>query len=245
MKQHEQRLHARADQGVYWWELRSCAYYDVFDKPKIIWQDLGYHSRFALCESSFVSEATCFSLACDDTWLLAVLNSPLLWWWLWRNTIHGKDEVLRLKNIYTERIPVAQPSQIVRERVGAFVARLVEITRTQQTSRRQILDWLRVEHEVEKPTMKLQSPMGLDSDGFVVEVAKARGKKTPLSAAALANLREEYARSITPARILATEALTLESEVSGLVNEAYGLTPEEIDLMWQTAPPRMPITGPK
>ena len=53
-----------------------------------------------------------------------------------------------------------------------------------------------------------------------------RGKKKPLSAAALANLREEYARSIDPARALAAEALTLENEVSNLVNEAYGLTPE-------------------
>ena len=28
--------------------------------------------------------------------------------------------------------------------------------------------------------------------------------------------------------------------MSDLVNEAYGLTPEEIQLMWETAPPRMP-----
>jgi len=27
-----------------------------------------------------------------------------------------------------------------------------------------------------------------------------------------------------------------------MVNEAYGLTPEEVDLMWRTAPPRMPFT---
>lgn len=25
---------------------------------------------------------------------------------------------------------------------------------------------------------------------------------------------------------------------------AYGLTPREIALMWQTAPPRMPVAGP-
>ena len=66
-----------------------------------------------------------------------------------------------------------------------------------------------------------------------------------MSAAALANLREEYARSIDPARALAAEALTLENEVSNLVNEAYGLTPEEVALMWETAPPRMPITAPQ
>ena len=60
----------------------------------------------------------------------------------------------------------------------------------------------------------------------------------------LANLREEYAHSIEPARALAAEALTLENEVSNLVNEAYALTPEEVALMWQTAPPRMPIPAP-
>ena len=64
------------------------------------------------------------------------------------------------------------------------------------------------------------------------------------AAPALANLREEYVRTIEPARVLAGEAMTLENEVSDLVNAAYGLTPEEVALMWQTAPPRMPIAGP-
>ena len=30
--------------------------------------------------------------------------------------------------------------------------------------------------------------------------------------------------------------------LSDLLNQAYGLTPEEVDLMWKTAPPRMPIS---
>ena len=90
----------------------------------------------------------------------------------------------------------------------------------------------------------MQSPFDLDCDRLRCGSRKVRGKKRPLSAAALANLREEYARSIDPARALAAEALTLENEVSNLVNEAYGLTPEEVALMWETAPPRMPIAGP-
>jgi hypothetical protein len=48
-------------------------------------------------------------------------------------------------------------------------------------------------------------------------------------------LRDEYTRS------LAAETLTLERTLSDLVNQAYALTPAEIALMWQTAPPRMPI----
>lgn len=55
-------------------------------------------------------------------------------------------------------------------------------------------------------------------------------------------LRDEYSRTIEPARALAAEALALERTLSDLVNQAYVLTPAEIVLMWQTAPPRMPIS---
>jgi len=38
--------------------------------------------------------------------------------------------------------------------------------------------------------------------------------------------------------------LTLERTLSDLVNQAYALIPAEIALMWQAAPPRMPIPPP-
>ena len=36
------------------------------------------------------------------------------------------------------------------------------------------------------------------------------------------------------------EAVNLERRLSDLVNEVYGLTSEEVGLLWATAPPRMP-----
>jgi len=33
----------------------------------------------------------------------------------------------------------------------------------------------------------------------------------------------------------------LERKLSDLINAAYGLTPDEVALMWRTAPPRMPL----
>ena len=67
--------------------------------------------------------------------------------------------------------------------------------------------------------------------------------KQPLTAAGLHALRDQYTRTIAPARALAAETLTLERTLSDLVNQAYALTPAEIDLMWKTAPPRMAHTG--
>ena len=166
-----------------------------------------------------------------------------MWSWLWRNVIHGKDEVLRLKNIYTEQIPIAPLGEEQREGVHLAVQRLASITAQRHAATRVMLDWLKIEYEIAKPTLKLQSPADLDADAFVAEMTKARGKvKTKtMTATALAALREEHARTLAPARAQAAEALTLERKLSDLVNAAYGLTPDEVKLMWKTAPPRTPL----
>ena len=107
-----------------------------------------------------------------------------------------------------------------------------------------MLDWLRVEYGIEKPSNKLLTLTDLDSNTWVSEVKRIGGKKQPLSSAGLHALRDAYTRTMEPARTLAAEALTLERTLSDLVNQAYGLTPAEIALMWQAAPPRMPIPPP-
>ncbi len=107
-----------------------------------------------------------------------------------------------------------------------------------------MLDWLRVEYAIEKPRNKLLALTELDSNTWVSEVKRIRGKKQPLTAAGLHALRDEYIRTIEPSRALAAETLTLERALGDLVNQAYALTPAEIELMWQTAPPRMPIPPP-
>jgi hypothetical protein len=107
-----------------------------------------------------------------------------------------------------------------------------------------LLDWLRVEYRIEKPSNKLLAPAELDSNIWVSEVKRIRGKKQPLSSAGLHALRDGHTRTLEPARALAAETLSLERTLNDLVNQAYGLTPTEIALMWQTAPPRMPSPPP-
>jgi hypothetical protein len=46
-------------------------------------------------------------------------------------------------------------------------------------------------------------------------------------------LRDEYTRTTEPARTLAAETLNLERTLRDLADQAYALTPAEVDLMWQ------------
>jgi len=140
-------------------------------------------------------------------------------------------------------LPIIRPTDDCRRIVELAVNRLIEITKQRDAIRRELLDWLRVEFQIEKPNQKLADPLNLDADSFIAEVKKTRGRNRPLTVASLRSLREEYARSIEPLRPLGAEVVALERQISDLVNSAYGLTPEEVALMWRTAPPRMPIAN--
>ena len=117
-----------------------------------------------------MSSNTVHFLACDDTWILAVLNSPVAWWFSWRTAQHGKDEALRLFTVFIEQFPIPKPSTAQRELTNALSLRLIEITQSEQATLRTLLDWLKVECGIDKPSMKLQDPMSVDSDALVAEV---------------------------------------------------------------------------
>jgi len=226
-----------------WFELQDpVAYWEQFGKPKLCIQRIAFHSRIALDDSGMLLNDAAIILPTTDEWLLACMNSPAMWYFSFRFFPHKKDEALAMDIPYVEQLPIPRPTSGQMDSAIEVVAQLVRLTARHQETRRHLLDWLQVEHSISKASLKLQSPTNLDSDALVAEVKRIRGKKNPLSVAALKSLRDEHARTIEPARAQAAEALQLERQLSDLVNEAYGLTPEEVALMWQTAPPRMPFS---
>jgi hypothetical protein len=232
--------------GAYqWYEIQDTVdYWRLFDQPKILYQDITWRPSFCYDTQGTFSNDTTFFIPTSNLWVLACLNSPVSWWYAWRTVYHGKDEALRLKGIFMNDFPIPAPTPDQAAKANASTMRLIELAKGQQKTVRDLLDWLKVEYEIADPSMKLQSPIELECDALVAEVKKLRGKKKALSLAALRSLRDEHGRTIVPAQVIAREALGLERQISDLVNAAYGLTPAEVQLMWETAPPRMPIPGP-
>jgi len=227
-----------------WYEIQdTVAYWELLESPKILYPDIMWRPDFCLDVKGRYSNNTVYFLPSGDPWLLAVLNSPIGWWFSWRSAAHGKDDALRFFNTFVEGFPVVTPEQPAREQ-GSELVELVTALRSEGAEQvRALLDWLRVEHGIEKPGRRLEATFDLTSDELVAEVRKRRGKKG-LSAAALKSLREEHAATVEPMRRRLAEGEELERRLADLVHQAYGLTPEEVDLMWRTAPPRMPVAGP-
>lgn len=233
--------------GTYqWYEIQdSVEYYPLFEKPKILYQVIQFWPQYSLDTSCGYGNDKTYFLPTSDLYLLGVLNSPLMWWHNWRYFGHMKDEALNPANYKMETLPIAPPTAEIRAEVEPAVQQLIEFTKANQQATREMLDWFRVEHGIDKAGNKLSDFATLSLDDFLQEVKKRRPKNAGnLGPKDLKTLKEAYGDYALPIQHRRRDGLVLEHRISDLVNQAYSLTPEDIDLMWKTAPPRMPFSRP-
>jgi hypothetical protein len=239
------RLMKRSDQGTNWWELRSCAYYKEFENPKITYQVIQTLPQYALDDSGAFGNDKTFILPTADLYFLGCLNSPLMWWYSYRIFTQMLSGAISPMGYLMETLPIAPPTDEIREQTEPKVQRLIELTKTNQQAYRDVLDWFKSRFDIEKLGQKLERFATLSEDEFLAELRKRIPKKgksgDPLGVAGQKEVKQLYGDYGLPIQNRNREILQLEHQVSDLVNQAYGLTPEDIDLMWRTAPPRMPI----
>ncbi|MFW0884726.1 Eco57I restriction-modification methylase domain-containing protein [Candidatus Acidulodesulfobacterium sp. H_13] len=74
--QFEDRAKKRGDQGLNWWNLRACAYYEEFEKDKVMYQEIVRKPQFYYDENKYYPANTTFILTGKNTkYLISLLNS--------------------------------------------------------------------------------------------------------------------------------------------------------------------------
>lgn len=100
-------LFERDDQGDYWWELRKCAYYGDFEKPKIVWGELSNKPKFAYDEEKHFLVDTVFMMTGESLkYLLAILNSHLSEWYFEQISTTSGMGTNRWKKYKIEQMPI-------------------------------------------------------------------------------------------------------------------------------------------
>jgi len=229
--------------GVYkWYEIQdSSDYWPLFEKSKIIYQEIQTHSAYCYDTDGYFANNKCFILPTADLYLLSVLNSPVMWWYDHRYFGHMINDAITPTGEKMVSLPIAPPTDAIRAEVEPATHRLIELTKTRRARIHDVLNWLRVEFAVTTPGQKLEAFARLDESAFVDEVKKRRPKTPQLTPAGLRTLTSTFRDYAAQIAMLDAESDGLERRVSDLVNVAYGLSAAEIDLMWRTAPPRMPF----
>ena len=101
----------RDDQGDYWWELRHCAYWNVFNGQVIAWQRITHENQFVLTQKgdvvldsmAFISGAGKYAY-----YFLALLNSPLMLYWMKKTVPQYGNTGFRLSNQFVSIFPAKE-----------------------------------------------------------------------------------------------------------------------------------------
>jgi type I restriction-modification system DNA methylase subunit len=96
----------RDDQGKSYWELRSCKYWQEFDKPKIVYPDIAVKPQFSFDHSGSYVDCTLFFIPGGSLYLLGILNSSVNRFFFPQICPKIRGGFMRFKSIYVEQIPI-------------------------------------------------------------------------------------------------------------------------------------------
>ena len=117
------RLIKRDDQGKYYWELRSCKYWDDFKQAKIVWGNLAKRPKFSFARAGLYLNAPATMIVTDSTYLLAILNSTITQYMVSQNAAGRQGGFLEFKPMYIS--PLAIPEQPKNEKISNFVNQIL------------------------------------------------------------------------------------------------------------------------
>ena len=123
-----ERLIERHDQGNYFWELRSCAYWEEFEQTQIVWGNLAQSPQFAFADAGFYLSAPATMMVSDSKYLLGILNSRITRYLVSQSAAERQGGFLEFKPMYISPLPIPDPPE--NERISALVSQILDATDT-------------------------------------------------------------------------------------------------------------------
>mgnify|MGYP003309733511 CR=1 FL=1 len=232
LDQYYPQLEKRYDKGRTPYNLRNCAYQDLFYSPKIIWGNLQNSNKFSLDESGSIISAPACMLPTNNKALLCVLNSKLVWTFLTNICVVRNGGYIEVKPQYFEQIPVPETikddENEIKVCLDALANTMLDLNKTLQQKRFNFLTAIKAEFSFEKTTQILEKIDEYDFKTFLAELKKV---KAIVSASQKIEWAEAFTTYKQECNDLSQKITATDSEIDQKVYELYGLTDEEIAIV--------------
>ncbi len=125
------KLINRSDQGRYFWELRSCAYWHELKEPKIILGRFMDKPTYAFDREGYLHNDALYFIPGVSEFELAVLNSPITWYFLVKTSTDLQNKFIQAlrQNQLPIPIPVADAEQ--RTLCAILAGALIDLHKTE------------------------------------------------------------------------------------------------------------------
>ena len=227
LRPYREQLEKRATQQE-WYELQQpqAAYQTYFESPKIIYGQIMMEPRFHLDADYFFTNQKCYFLPTGDWFVLAFLNSKIVWDYLKSISVGFGDPDaggrLEPRIDHIASIPIPDASAADRKTIGELAKKVQTLHGQRRTRVERFLRDLGLDPAQSTSRNPLEQPWNLSA----AEFAK-RAKRQPVKL-------YETARDETAA--LTEQIAKLESEIDTRVATLYGLDAEDQRWAAQASP---------
>ena len=151
-------LEKRYDKGDTPYNLRNCAYLEDFEKPKIVWKEMGSLPAFTLDYKNYYANDTCRILTGEHLhYLIAIFNSKC-WDFIFKKFYSGGglgDEGFRYKSEFMLDTTIPEVDKKTEDKVVSLVERIIEKKRSK-------VDSLEEEREIDRVVYGLYGLTGYE-----------------------------------------------------------------------------------
>ncbi|GAA5818580.1 MAG: Eco57I restriction-modification methylase domain-containing protein [Methanobrevibacter sp. CfCl-M3] len=233
LKQYEDKLTKRYDQGEYWYNLRNCAYYEEFEKPKIIWSEMVSQPSFTKDLNNYFLLNTSYTLTINDNnlnlnYLVALFNSKLLYWYLTKISYSLGTKGIRYIKQYVEQLPIILASKEEQKPFIDLTNEIIAKNKELQSEIQSFHKYLKRDFNVTKINKNLMEYYNLSFEGLYKEIKK---QHKGISRKEADKLEKEFLESVNIIKPLQNEIAIIDKDIDKLVYDLYNLTNDEVSII--------------
>ncbi|MBO7554408.1 MAG: hypothetical protein J6T41_00340, partial [Neisseriaceae bacterium] len=213
-------------------------YYHEFEKPILVWKDIGEHFAFAITKARTTCVNTVYFIASELKnlqYFQAILLSKLFDWYIRQISAKTGTGDMRLTTQNLEKLYIPKitiENQNIAEKITQLSKELSQNSQELLTVQKNFLQEL----QLEKIPQKLHNFDALDFDAFIKEYAKALKIKFA-DKLEERNFKQQWQRLFETDKQsvikLKTQIQTANTAINQMVYQLYNLTDEEIKIVEQ------------
>lgn len=228
----------RTDKGEFWWELRACAYYEAFDKPKIFYPDITDSPKFHLEIKGAFSGNTAYFYPIDSQYVAGLLNSKVVWFFLMGVADAVRGGFFRMFSQNLNQIPIPDASEAQKAQIAELAQACQSLTEQryaiEQKVAHRMVSNLCPSDKSAKLTQKAQAWWTLEFTSLQNELKKSFGLKASDKLIPLKD-QDEWEDYVSSNRQAIAQLNQQISEKEAAMNQAvyalFGLTEEEVGMV--------------
>nr|WP_241964477.1 TaqI-like C-terminal specificity domain-containing protein [Halorubrum sp. 48-1-W] len=141
LSEFKQQAKQRYDRGEFWWELRPCDYYAIFEEEKIVYPVISKGPNFAYdAEERYINDKL-YAIPGKEFDLLGILNSKLIHFWLQSELSGLRGGYQEFRATHVEKLPVVTDIETA-DRVSQKVSDEIDFRQQRNNLNLKLLDYL-------------------------------------------------------------------------------------------------------